>query len=418
MDAKKDIGVYADWQGLEQPRVMGILHGVSLRSKEIFLFEYDKNWLKSSFAQKIDPDLELFAGYQYVKEGKSNFGVFLDSSPDRWGRVLMERRETILAKLESRPRKNLMESDFLLGVFDEHRTGALRFKTEENGDFQNYNEDFTTPPFTSIRELEQASYNLENELITDDSEVLKWLNMLLAPGSSLGGARPKASVADTNGNLYIAKFPSKNDTFDVGAWEMIVNELARKAGINAAQATARKFYGNHHTFLTKRFDRENTDRIHFASAMTLLGYNDGASFQENVSYLEIVEFIIRNGSDVNADLEELFRRIVFSVCVKNTDDHLRNHGFLLVKNGWTLSPAFDINPNPKGTGLKLNISEYDNSLDLNLLRDVAHYFRISKDAVENIVANTKAAVSQWQILANKYDLSREEQSYMNAAFNT
>jgi len=417
MNNEKKILVYADWKELESPQIMGFLHCVYLRGKEIFSFEYDKNWLKSDLSRKIDPDLELFSGYQYIKDDKKNFGIFLDSSPDRWGRVLMERRETILAKIENRPRKNLTESDFLLGVFDEHRTGALRFKTSENDVFLNNNSNFATPPLASIKELEQASYNLENELINNDSEILKWLNMLLAPGSSLGGARPKASVADSNNNLFIAKFPSKNDIFDVGAWEIIVNELAKNAGINVVQATAEKFYGKHHTFLTKRFDRTiDNRRIHFASAMTLLGYNDGVNFHEGVSYLEIVEFIIKNGANINTDLEELFRRIVFSICVKNTDDHLRNHGFLLTKNGWTLSPAFDINPNPKGTGLKLNISEFDNSLDLNLAKEMSPHFRINKEKVENIIENIKNAVSQWQKLANKYNISKEEQNFMSSAF--
>jgi len=417
MGNDKKILVYADWQDLENAQLMGVLHASSLRGKEVLSFEYDKKWLKSGFTQKIDPDLELFEGFQYVREGKNNFGIFLDSSPDRWGRVLMERRETILAKIENRQRKTLSETDFLLGVFDEQRVGALRFKTNINGEFQNNNKNFATPPFSSIKELERASYNLENELIENDDETLKWLNLLLAPGSSLGGARPKAGVIDENGELWIAKFPSQNDIYDVGAWEMVANELAQNAGLNVAKATAAKFYGKHHTFLSKRFDRTaNGKRIHFASAMTLLGYNDGANFQDGASYLEIVEFILQNGANIDADLQELFRRIAFSVCVKNTDDHLRNHGFLLAKNGWTLSPAFDINPNPKGTGLKLNISENDNSLDFNLLIEVAPFFRISAENAEQIIKKIKKTVLNWQKIASKYKISKEEQKYMSSAF--
>ncbi|MDR0394334.1 MAG: HipA domain-containing protein [Tannerella sp.] len=419
MNSNKDILVYADWDGLVTPQFIGTLFSSHSRGKEIFSFEYDKAWLQSSFMQEIDPDLGLYPGVQYLRDEKSNFGVFLDSSPDRWGRVLMDRRESILARLENRPRRNLNESDYLLGVFDEQRMGALRFKETASGAFLNDNRNFATPPWTSIRELEQASYQLENELITDDSELLKWLYMLLAPGSSLGGARPKASVRNIDGSLWIAKFPSKEDRYDVGAWEMITNELAQMAGLNVARAMAKPFFGRHHTFLTKRFDRTDTGkRLHFASAMTLLGYTDGISFQDGASYLELAEFIIRKSVGVNQDLEELFRRIVFSICVSNTDDHLRNHGFLLTQSGWRLSPAYDINPNPKGAGLKLNISAHDNSPDLNLATEVAPFFRLANDRATAIIQNTVRVVSKWKQLAVKYKLSRDEQDRMSPAFRT
>jgi serine/threonine-protein kinase HipA len=261
--------------------------------------------------------------------------------------------------------------------------------------------------------LEYAACQLENELIDNDTEILRWLTMLIAPGSSLGGARPKAGVADENGDLWIAKFPSKNDDIDVGAWEMIVNELAQKAGLRVAQAQARKFYGKRHTFLTKRFDRNGKNRIHFASAMTLLGYIDGV---DGVSYLELAEFIQRNGANAAADLEELFRRIVFNICVSNTDDHLRNHGFQLTRQGWTLSPAYDLNPNPRGTGLNLNISEADNALDLSLAMEVAPFFRLEAKQADNIINNTKNAVAQWQNIVSEYHIAKEEKEFMSAAF--
>ena len=386
MKNNREILVYADWEGLETPQMVGTLFSSRSRGKEIFSFEYDEKWLQSSSVQEIDPDLGLFSGIQYLHDEKSNFGVFLDSSPDRWGRVLMDRRESILARMENRQRRVLNESDYLLGVFDEQRMGALRFKESTTGTFVNDNRSFATPPWTSIRELEQASYRLENDLFENDPEQLKWLYMLLAPGSSLGGARPKAGVRDTGGALWIAKFPSKEDKFDVGAWEMIVNELAQMAGINVAQAMAQPFHGKQHTFLTKRFDRTATGkRLHFASAMTLSGYTDGVSFREGASYLELAEFIIRKGANVIRDLEELFRRIVFFICVSNTDDHLRNHGFVLTTSGWTLSPAYDMNPNPNGAGLKLNISAHDNSLDLNLATEVASFFRLTNHQAATII---------------------------------
>jgi serine/threonine-protein kinase HipA len=417
MSNMKEILVYGDWVELKVPQLIGILHSSYSRGKEIFSFEYAQNWLQSSFAQEIDPDLGLYTGIQYLRDEKSNFGVFLDSSPDRWGRVLMDRRESILAKIENRSRKNLNESDYLLGVFDEQRMGALRFKETASGVFLNDNQDFTTPPWTSIRELERASNQLENDLLEDNPELIKWLNLLLAPGSSLGGARPKAGVRNADGMLWIAKFPSKDDPHDVGAWEMIVNELAQMAGINAVNAMAKQFYGKHHTFLSKRFDRTaKGERLQFASAMTLLGYTDGTNFQDGASYLELAEFIIRKGANVNEDLEELFKRIVFSICVSNTDDHLRNHGFLLTPTGWILSPAYDINPNPKGTGLKLNISTHDNSLDLNLATEVSHFFRLTKVKATSIIQNTIKAVSHWQKIALKYKIQRNEQDRMSTAF--
>jgi serine/threonine-protein kinase HipA len=419
MNSNKEILVYADWDGLETPQFIGTLFFAYSRGKEIFSFKYNKEWLQSSFVQEIDPDLGLYPGIQYLRDEKSNFGVFLDSSPDRWGQVIMDKRESILARMENRPHRNLNESDYLLGVFDEQRMGALRFKETASGAFMNDNRSFATPPWTSIRELEQASYQLENDLMEDDSESLKWLNMLLAPGSSLGGARPKAGVRNIDGSLWIAKFPSKEYRYDVGAWEMIVNELAQMAELNIAQAMAKPFFGKHHTFLTKRFDRTNTgQRLHFASAMTLLGYSDGVNFQDGASYLELAEFITRKGTNVNQDLEELFRRIVFSICVSNTDDHLRNHGFLLTTEGWTLSPAYDINPNPKGTGLKLNISVHDNSLDLGLAAEVAPFFRLTNDRAISIIQNMVSVVSKWKQLSAKYKLSKDEQDRMSPAFKT
>lgn len=240
--------------------------------------------------------------------------------------------------------------------------------------------------------------------------------MLIAPGGSLGGARPKASIVDPEGHLWIAKFPSRNDERDIAAWEMVVNELAVNAGINIAQGRIQKFNNKFHTYLTKRFDRTNVgDRIHFASAMTLLGYADGEK-SAGASYLELAAFIIRNGSNVAADLEELWRRIVFSICVKNTDDHLRNHGFLLTDAGWILSPAYDVNPNEYGTGLHLNISENDNALELPLAASVAKYFRISAKRAHEIIEQIKSSVNKWKAVATKYNLSRAEQDRMERAF--
>ncbi|MGE0090814.1 MAG: type II toxin-antitoxin system HipA family toxin [Bacteroidales bacterium] len=415
---KRKIFVYADWKGIDSPFLIGILYSDRLKGKEIFSFEYTEEWLKSEHAFLMDPYLQLYPGLHYLNDAdKANFGIFLDSSPDRWGRILMRRREAALARIEKRSEKTLFETDYLLGVFDGHRMGAMRFKLDENGPFLNDNKELASPPWTSLKELEQISLKLEEDNIVDDPEYYKWLSMLIAPGSSLGGARPKASIINKDGSLWIAKFPSRNDNNDVGAWEMVAYELAIKAGINMAKSMVQKFSSKNHTFITKRFDRTvNNERIHFASAMTMLGYTDGQDHSDGASYLEIVEFISNNGANIKEDLEELWRRIVFTICVSNTDDHLRNHGFILTKKGWILSPAYDINPNETGTGLKLNISENDNSLDMDLAMEVHEYFRLTKERAEEIMNKVKKSVQDWKIIARKYGITKTEQDLKSKAF--
>ncbi len=402
---------------MDSPCLMGILYSDRLKGKEIFSFKYDNDWLQNGTSQLLDPSLQLFSGLHYPDESQENFGIFLDSSPDRWGRILMRRREAALARKEDRPEQNLYETDYLLGVFDGHRMGALRFKLEEEGPFLNNNKDLASPPWTSFRELEQISLRLEEDDIIDDPDYLKWLNMLIAPGSSLGGARPKAGIVDNDGELWIAKFPSKNDNGDIGAWEIVTYELAIAAGINMSESKAQKFSSNYHTFITKRFDRTaNGERIQFSSAMTMLGYTAGQDHTDGISYLELVEFIQINGANVAKDLEQIWRRIVFYICVSNTDDHLRNHGFILTDAGWILSPAYDINPVENGTGLKLNISDEDNSLDLELAIEVSEYFRLSDDRANEIIGEVKSAVSNWRQVASKYGISKVEQDIKALAF--
>jgi serine/threonine-protein kinase HipA len=415
-DTQRTVYAYADWNKLDGPQLLGILHSARVKGKEVFSFEYDQHWLGSEFSQSLDPDLQLYTGLQYLSEEKNNFGIFLDSSPDRWGRVLMKRREAIIARKEERKEKTLMETDFLLGVYDEHRMGAIRFKESETGPFLNNNKEMAAPPWTSIRQLEQAARIVEEE-DSDNEEYIKWLNLLIAPGSSLGGARPKASVVDPKGQLWIAKFPSKNDYIDIGAWEIVVQKLGVMAGLNIAEATSGKFFSKQHTYLTKRFDRTSKGkRIHFASAMTLLGYTDGTDFNDGVSYLELAEFIIRNGAQVDEDLEELWRRIVFYISVSNVDDHLRNHGFLLTEKGWILSPGYDINPIQNASGLSLNISESDNSLEFDLALEVAEYFRIDKKKSSQILKKVNESVKCWNEVAEREGISKSERYAMTKAF--
>jgi len=418
-DNKREISVYAHWAGIESPKLMGKLYSERLKGKEVFSFEYNNEWLQSEPAQLLDPSLQLYTGLHYLNEGQENFGIFLDSSPDRWGRILMRRREAALARAEGREEKKLFETDYLLGVYDGHRMGALRFKLEEDGPFLNDNKTMASPPWASLKDLEQISLRLEDDDVIDDPDYLKWLSMLIAPGASLGGARPKAGIIDTDSSLWIAKFPSRNDQGDIGGWEIVTYELAILAGINMATSKAQKFSSDYYTFLTKRFDRgKDGQRIHFASAMTMLGYTDGQDHTDGASYLELVEFIQKYGANVDLDLEQLWRRIVFSICVSNTDDHLRNHGFLLTDGGWVLSPAYDINPVETGTGLKLNISDEDNSLDLHLAMEVAEFFRLSQKRAAEIKEEVLSAVSKWREIAVKYGISRVEQELKSLAFKT
>ena len=415
---RRNILVYAHWLGMSEPKFIGTLHSERIRGKEIFSFEYDGDWLKSEHAQQLDPDLQLYPGIQYLSDTrKTNFGLFLDSSPDQWGRLLMQRKEAALARKEQREPRSLYETDYLLSLYDKHRMGALRFKLESSGPFLDDSMEMTSPPLTSLRELEQISLKLEDDAFIEDPHYLEWLKMLLAPGSSLGGARPKANVLDNTGNLWIAKFPSLRDNSDVGGWEIVIYELSKAAGVNMAESFAGKFSSDQHTFITKRFDRTNNqERIHFASAMTMLGYKDGDSYQEGVSYLEIAEFLISNGANVNDNLKELWRRIVFNICVSNADDHLRNHGFILTPQGWILSPAYDINPTEHATGLKLNISEEDNALNLDLAMDVCEYFRLSESEARTIINHVKSKVSNWRKVAQAYGIKNTEQELKSSAF--
>lgn len=414
---RKQILVYSHPSLLPDPVLMGTLSATVVRGKEVFAFEYNVDFLESESVFEMDPNLRLYKGLQYLSEEERNFGIFLDCSPDRWGRVLMDRREAVKARFEARPGRRLMESDYLLGVYDELRMGALRFKTDVDGPFLDNDSAHSTPPMTSLRELERAAKEFEEDISLDDKEYVKRLSLLIAPGSSLGGARPKASVLSERGHVWIAKFPGKNDEFDVGAWEYVIYKLALKSKIDMAKSKADTFYSNKTTFMTKRFDRDdNGRRYHFFSAMTLLGYQDGADAHAGVSYLELVELLQARGANVSYDLEQLWRRILFSVCVSNTDDHLRNHGFILTNRGLRLSPAYDINPNPKGYGLTLNIDEQDNRLDKEIVLSVAPFFRVSHTAATQIINEIEQVVKSWRKEAVELNVSAREIEEMSSAF--
>ncbi len=412
----KTILVFAHWAEWADPVPMGRLNAQSIRGKEVFSFEFSSGWLKSKSALMLDPDLQFYPGRQYADSAKSNFGIFLDSSPDRWGRQLLRRREAVRARREGRPVRKLTESDYLLEIHDKTRMGALRFKLEETGGFVSNDSELPVPPWTSLRELEAACRHYEEEAPTDGGHE-RWLAMLLAPGSSLGGARPKANVMDKDGNLWIAKFPSRSDSADTGAWEMAAHELAKLSGLRLPECRIERFSTHGSTFLSRRFDREPSKRIHFASAMTLLGRTDGDDHTTGCGYLDLARFIIQHGARPKDDLEELWRRVVFNIAISNTDDHLRNHGFLLTPRGWTLSPAYDVNPSPHGAGLALNISMDDNSLDFDLALTMAPQFRVSAPRARETVKTIKRVVGRWRETALKLKIPRRGIEEMEPAFN-
>ena len=411
---EKTIFVYDDFS-MQNPTLMGILYVNSLKGGESYSFEYDREWLKkTSLKITLDPELMPYSGRQYPF-GKAIFGLFSDSSPDRWGRVLMNKRERILAGKEGRKPAKLYDSDYLLGVYDETRLGGIRFKTEPNGAFLSDDKETAAPPWASLRTLEEASRNFENE---DTALSEKWLNQLIRPGSSLGGARPKATVIDPNEQLWIAKFPSKNDENDSGAWEMITHDLAEICGLHVPEAKLEKFSNLGSTYLVKRFDRILNKRVHFASAMTLLGKTDGASAEDGTSYLDIAAFIKSYGAQPKRDLIELWKRIVFYMAVSNTDDHLRNHAFIFAENGWRLSPLYDVNPVPYGDELSLNVDEEDNSINIDLAIQTAVRFGISEADAMTYAKNILSLVQEnWEKRATAYGLSRRLIEEMRPAFS-
>lgn len=409
-DNPEGIEVWLDAPEIEKEKVkIGTLWIETVRNQEVFSFEYDKNWLSSPSAFSIDIGLALYPGKQYASAGKG-FGVFSDSAPDRWGRTLMKRREAAEARKEKRKPRRLLEKDYLLGVDDFLRMGALRFSADHGQTFLENDEDHSIPPLTKLRELEEISrgYELgENE---------DWIRQLIKPGSSLGGARPKSNVIDSDGSLWIAKFPSKYDETDIGAWEKVVHDLARLSGLTVPESRVIKLSEYGSTFLVKRFDREDGNRLFFSSAMSLLGAEDGESSSK--SYLELADFIRSFGSNPERDLKELFRRVAFNMAVSNADDHLRNHGFILGRRGWRLSPVYDVNPDPFGEALSLGVSFEDSTISKSNLLEFGTFLDLDPDWMERTLYGISDSVKEnWRVLARKYQISSAEISEMEPAFS-
>ena len=391
--------VFADFDWLDKPELVGELCYEKLRGSESYAFRFDDNWLKFHAGIKLSEDINNYPGLQYTQPGNDIFGCFSDALPDRWGRTLLKRREQIQASEEKRAVRNLSSFDYLMGIDDFSRMGGFRLKRELDGDFINVSPSLKIPPLTELRQLVLASQEVEKSEENDVLPEKKWIAQLIQPGTSLGGARPKAGVLDDSGNLCIAKFPSRKDDYDTGLWEHFSHLLARKAGIYAAQTKVLGGLGKYHTLLSKRFDRtDEGKRIHFASSMSLIGLRDGDNAQGGYGYLNIVDFILQGCCDVEKNLQDLYRRVAFYICIGNSDDHFRNHGFLLTPKGWTLSPAYDMNPT-LNEYQNLLINESSNKADIRTLLESCESYMIKKEVAENIIRQVQAAVAGWENLA-------------------
>ena len=404
----KTLYVYADFDWLDEPMLVGELGYESLRGSDSYAFKFDNDWLRQFGSLFLSADINNYPGQQYTQPGRDIFGCFSDALPDRWGRLLLNRREQILAAEERRPIRRLSSFDYLIGIDDFSRMGGFRFKTIPDGEFINCDSHLRIPPLADLRSLVAASMEIEKSEEQNRLPEMKWIQQLVHPGSSLGGARPKAGVRGTDGCLYVAKFPSRNDDYDVSLWEHLSHLLAKKAGVDAAETSVISTGEKYHALLSKRFDR-TTDgrRIHFASAMTLLGLTDGSDAQTGNGYLDIVDFILQNCCDVENNLRQLYRRVAFNIAIGNTDDHFRNHGFLLTPKGWTLSPAYDMNPT-SNEYQSLLINSSTNKSDLNLLLGSSEEYMIGKEEASKIIQEVTNAIKGWQKMADSLGIAKRE----------
>ncbi len=403
---EKIIYVYIDLDN--SPQYVGQLWSRIKKGRESASFEYAEEWLNRTDRFALEPALILVNGPQHTPSNKNIFGAFGDSAPDRWGRLLMRRAERREAELRGTTPHTLVEIDFLLRVNDFSREGALRLCEIKGGPFLSNNAS-SIPPLLELPKLLSATEKLANE-----KETAEDLQLLLAPGSSLGGARPKASVLDKGGHLSIAKFPHKEDETNTVLWESLALTLAHQAKITVPKWRIENI-AKKSVLLSRRFDRAGKKRIPFLSAMSLLGASDN----ERRSYLEIVDALRQYGSNIQANIHQLWRRMVFNILVSNTDDHLRNHGFLYLENGWELSPAYDLNPVPtdiKARVLSTNIDLDDGKASLELALSVAEYFDLSQKEALKIAAEVAKSVSKWRVIAKHLGLAKSEINRMSSAF--
>ena len=399
------VEVWLDDDSLGPAILVGRLGKNASRSGDTVRFDYDQAWLASNgvAAFALDYELPLVGGAHYAPAGADQLSAaFLDCSPDRWGKMLMERREAIVARQQGRKVQMLRAWDFLLGVNDESRMGALRLKDPQSGRFLDFH-GLSAPPLTDLRVLEDAAGRID---LGDDADIASWIMQLVAPGASLGGARPKASFRDADGSLWLAKFPSREDRRDVGLWELLAHQLSAAAGIDVPPARVLRLSDRGHTFAVRRFDRTPTSRRHYSSAMTRLARVDS----DGASYLDVVQAIETGGAStrIDAQLEQLFRRALFNVLIGNRDDHLRNHGFLREGNGWVLSPAFDVNPNPDKGEHVLTLDGADGSPDSALLVATHGFYRLGAGRAAEVEVEVRNAVRPWADVARKLGLRSAE----------
>ena len=401
----KKITVYADFDFLSAPQEIGTLGYEQVRGKDHFVFEYSRQWLKQYGGILLSGDLLNVPSLQHPRNDDKVFGFVKDSFPDRWGRLLLDRRERLTAQSEGRPTRILTNYDYLIGIEDFTRMGGIRYKEEDSDDFINASAKYLVPPIESLRALCDACHEIELAEERNELPEQRWLDQLIDPGTSLGGARPKANVIDTDGTLYVAKFPSKKDLENTELIEHFSHQLAARAGINVAKTRTIRISKDRDLLLSERFDRTSESRrIHFASAMSLLGLDDGAGSSTGNGYLDIVDFILHGCTDVRQNLRELYHRVAFNVMFGNTDDHFRNHGFLLTPKGWTLSPAYDINPGT-GTHQCLLIDTYTEQSDINALLSASENYMLERHEAAEIIEEVRAAIKDWRKTATEVQIS-------------
>ena len=397
----KKITVFADFDFLATPQEIGTLGYERVRGKDHFVFEYSREWLKKHGGIMLSGDLMNVPSLQHPRGADSVFGFVKDSFPDRWGRLLLDRRERLKAQAESRPVRMLTNFDYLTGIEDFTRMGGIRYRDEDSDSYMNDSAKFLVPPIESLRALCDACHEIESAEERNELPEQRWIDQLIDPGTSLGGARPKANVIDADGKLFVAKFPSKKDLENTELIEHFSHRLAAAAGINVANTHTIKISKDRHLLLSERFDRTaDGRRKHFASAMSLLGFDDGAGSSTGNGYLDIVDFILQGCVDVQQNLRELYRRVAFNVMFGNTDDHFRNHGFLLTPKGWTLSPAYDINP---GTKLHqcLLIDQYTEQSDANTLLHASGSYMFEQQEASEIIDQVRTAIKDWRATATE-----------------
>ena len=435
----KTLYVYADFDWLDEPMLVGELGYESLRGSDSYSFKYDNDWLRQYGSLYLSADINNYPGQQYTQPDRDIFGCFSDALPDRWGRLLLNRREQILATEEKRPVRKLSSFDYLIGIDDYSRMGGFRFKEKQDGEYinrwsseshqarlngrvateedeVNCEKSLCIPPLTDIRALVAASMEIEKSEELNQLPEKKWLLQLVHPGTSLGGARPKAGVMNDEGRICVAKFPSRNDDYDVGLWEHLSHLLAKEAGVEASETSVIETGKKYHALLSNRFDRTvEGRRKHFASAMTLLGLTDGCDAKSGNGYLDIVDFILQNCCDVEQNLRQLYRRVAFNIAIGNSDDHFRNHGFLLTPRGWTLSPAYDMNPTLNEYQALL-INSTTNHADLQVLLDSSEEYMIGKDEAVRIIEEVKAGVKHWKSIATRLGIAKREMDVFEQVF--